>query len=404
MLPLLLLLAICWPATAVNAPPSSACYSNLTTLCVMHNVCLHHDAATNHTTLTHYTHARHAMPDDMLVRWRNVSYVQEEGAAFEQAASSARAHFRNVTLFMVMYQMHLPHYFEEELAVLPVYHRWADFGLPSPPARVVNMLWHVSPPGFYRYAYHDAFVSLYAANRSVAAEDPGVLVPDTVGAHAAWDSVWAKHVRAGDVVRETGAASSTSLCFDAIAFNAEGYWFHSPRDADAVRARATKAWGLDFTHDDICILQRRNHRAIANVGDVVTWLHQRTGVRARVFEMDRRPPHAQAALMATCGVLITPHGANEVNMAFMPAGGLVVELIPVSYHYATHYFKAFAKSAGLRSHHVVVPLERLTNDDGCLARYAAHPDQACHDGIGECHWCYKQSNMTLVEADLDGLF
>jgi hypothetical protein len=91
-------------------------------------------------------------------------------------------------------------------------------------------------------------------------------------------------------------------------------------------------------------------------------LERRTGKCVRVFQMERRPPHGQATLMATCGVLVTPHGANEISLNFVPEGALLVELIPAVYHAAFHYFQSLAASNGLRTRHVVVPTKRLHND------------------------------------------
>ena len=54
------------------------------------------------------------------------------------------------------------------------------------------------------------------------------------------------------------------------------------------------------------------------------------------------PPHAQAMLMASCGVLVTPHGANEGNIMFKPEHAALIELMPVAYHITVDYFKTMA--------------------------------------------------------------
>jgi hypothetical protein len=392
-----LVLAALAGLTAAAPAARGGCIAGLTTLCVLRDACLERPAP-GVATLVQYgvpAGAEAVAVPPRPMRWSNVT-VAASPRPFAEAVAGARALFRGSTLLSVMYQMHLPHYLEDALATLPLYLRPADFGLDGPPQRNPLLLGHVSPPGFYKYGYHRAFQALFS-NASTDWEG-GVLADDAFHTDA-WAAFWSKLALPGDDVRPTG----DRLCFETVAFNTVGRWHHSVADARALRARVAADWGLAYSHDDVCVLQRRDHRAIANLDEVVAMLKRRTGKCVRVFQMESRPPHGQATLMATCGVLVTPHGANEINVNFLPEGALVVELVPAVFHLVIDYFKGLSISNGLRTHHVVVPYERLHNDKGCLATHAGAPWGSCYTGVGECHWCYKQSNMTVIEADFEGV-
>lgn len=392
-----LVLAVLAGVAAAAPAARGGCVANLTTLCVLRHACLERPAP-GVATLVQY-----GVPDGAEVVathhfWGNVT-VAASPRPFAEAATGARVLFRGITLLNTMYEMHLPHYMEDALATLPLFLRPADFGLDGPPQRNPFLLAHVSPPGYYKYGYHRAFQALFS--NATTDWEAGALVDDAFYTDT-WDAFWSKHALPGDDVRPTG----NRLCFETVAFNAVGQWHHSVADARELRARAARDWGLAYSHDDVCVLQRRDHRAIANLDEVVAMLERRTGKCVRVFQMEGRPPHGQATLMATCGVLVTPHGANEINVNFLPVDALLIEFIPEVYHVTVltmNYFKGLAASNGQRTHHVVVPYERLHNDNGCLATHAGAPWSACYLGVGECHWCYKQSNMTVIEADFEGV-
>ena len=396
--PVIAAVAILRLVAAAAAAPGDGCTSELTTLCVLRNVCIE-QTAPGATTWTQYgvgDDAAHShVQATTFQRYRNVT-VAASATAFDAAAADARALFRGTSLFMYMYQMHLPHFMEEALATLPFFARPESFGLAAPPARQLFFLGHVSPPGYYKYDYHKALQSLYT---NVSSEwDSGILAADAFNA-GSWDAFWSKAALLGDVVRPAGA----KMCFEAVALNDDGMWHHSVRDARFLRQQAARQWGLDYSRSDMCVLQRKGTRAIANLDELVAMLNARTGKCVRVFEMERRPPHAQAALMASCGVLVTPHGANEANMVFMPEDATLVELMPVAYDGAVDYFKKLAASCGIRGHHAVIPYERLHSGDGCLANFGSVAYLDCLKELGKCVWCYKQSNMTVAVEDLAGI-
>ena len=101
-----------------------------------------------------------------------------------------------------------------------------------------------------------------------------------------------------DIVRPSG----DKMCFESIALNDQGMWHHSVQDGSFLRRQAAQQWGLDYSHNDVCALQRKGTRSISNLDELVAMLKQRTGKWVCIFEMEQRPPHAQAKLMASCGV------------------------------------------------------------------------------------------------------
>lgn len=175
------------------------------------------------------------------------------------------------------------------------------------------------------------------------------------------------------------------------------------QDARFLRRQAGQQWGLDYSHNDVCALQRKGTRAISNLDELVAMPEQRIGKWVRIFGMEQRPPHAQATLMATCGDLVTPHGANEGNIMFMPEHAALIELMPVAYHVTVDYFKTMAASCLIRSHLAVIPYERLHSGDGCLDNSGNVSYMDCYRELGKCVWCYKQSNMTVVGEDSAGI-
>jgi capsular polysaccharide biosynthesis protein len=62
------------------------------------------------------------------------------------------------------------------------------------------------------------------------------------------------------------------------------------------------------------------------------------------------------ALWAQADVVLGPHGAGLTNMAFMRAGGLVLELLPVN-QTGAHYHR-IAAAAGLQHHYYLLDGER----------------------------------------------
>jgi len=79
-----------------------------------------------------------------------------------------------------------------------------------------------------------------------------------------------------------------------------------------------------------------------------------------VIHFERAPFRSQAALMGSFDILITPHGAQETGIAFMPRCACVLELLPDNYFFP-RFYGTLASIAGIQ--HAYMYLAKNTSDE-----------------------------------------
>jgi hypothetical protein len=117
----------------------------------------------------------------------------------------------------------------------------------------------------------------------------------------------------------------------------------------------------------IAVINRRNTRTLLNVHDIVEDLRSHfqlaqdssTTTTIPEFYFEDASFEEQVTALSAMDILITPHGAQETGLVFLPKCGGVLELIPEQYYYPK-FFGTLAASAGLD--HSFLYLARNTSD------------------------------------------
>lgn len=98
----------------------------------------------------------------------------------------------------------------------------------------------------------------------------------------------------------------------------------------------------------IAMLNRRRTRRILNdqeiVDDLTTYLQ--LPYKIPIFHFEGKPLQYQVETLSKIDILVTPHGAQETNIVFLPSCGAVLEVVPENYWYTT-FFGTLAASSGL---------------------------------------------------------
>ena len=112
----------------------------------------------------------------------------------------------------------------------------------------------------------------------------------------------------------------------------------------------------------IAILTRQRLRRIKNVKDLAISLqqHYKLDHEIPVIHFERAPFRNQAAVMGSIDILVTPHGAQETGIAFMPRCACVLELLPDNYFFP-RFYGTLASTAGIQ--HAYMYLAKNTSDE-----------------------------------------
>jgi hypothetical protein len=98
----------------------------------------------------------------------------------------------------------------------------------------------------------------------------------------------------------------------------------------------------------IAILNRRQTRKIVNAKDIVKnlRLHLDNNIEIPELYFEGLSFRDQVRALSNIDILITPHGAQETGLVFLPTCGGVLELIPNGYYYP-NFFGTLAATSGL---------------------------------------------------------
>jgi Glycosyltransferase 61 len=112
----------------------------------------------------------------------------------------------------------------------------------------------------------------------------------------------------------------------------------------------------------IAILTRSRVRRIKNAKEIATSLqrHYKFTRTIPVVYFEKAPFRSQVAVMGSVDILITPHGAQETGVAFLPRCGGVLELLPDGYFFP-RFYGTLASTAGVE--HAYIYLAKNTSDD-----------------------------------------
>ncbi|GJN05992.1 hypothetical protein PR202_ga23675 [Eleusine coracana subsp. coracana] len=237
----------------------------------------------------------------------------------------------------------------------------------------------------------DVLVPLFATARRLAGDDDDVhlLVRD---AQPWWLDRYGPLLRGlsrhavvdVDVDRSSGSSGGAAvLCFPRVVV---GLDFHKEMSVDAARTMpggytmadfagiVRRSYGLprdtatrlhgNNTGDDgprprLLIISRKSTRTFTNI-DAITSTATALGFDPIVAEPERYASLAAfARVVNSCDVMVGVHGAGLANLVFLPAGGVVVQVVPLGGldAVAAEDFGAPARDAGLRYVHYAVGVE-----------------------------------------------
>jgi hypothetical protein len=113
----------------------------------------------------------------------------------------------------------------------------------------------------------------------------------------------------------------------------------------------------------IAIIDRKSNRKIPNIAEVVAdlQLHFPLNYEIPVIYLERTSFEDQVKILSGIDILITPHGAQETGVVFMPDCGSVLEMFPDHYYYP-RFFGSLAASAGLKHSFLNLALNTSLHD------------------------------------------
>jgi hypothetical protein len=160
------------------------------------------------------------------------------------------------------------------------------------------------------------------------------------------------------------------------------YQVSSPNDMASLRSSVLNALSLTnqvncHTQPRIAMINRKKTRHIINSREILDSLGSHIGLDYKVPEifLERKALKQQVETLSNIDILITPHGAQETSIVFMPHCGQVLEILPENYYYA-NFFGTLAATAGL-GHLVLYVAQNATeknywmnsrNPDFCLSK------------------------------------
>jgi hypothetical protein len=105
------------------------------------------------------------------------------------------------------------------------------------------------------------------------------------------------------------------------------FWFPNSGECELFRSTMIKQSGVMLQPPSSVLILQRSTRGLHNVEALQSFLRARFSLPVKVAHFDDRTSFAeQVGSLSGAKVLVTPHGAGEVNMAFMEKGGIVVEV------------------------------------------------------------------------------
>jgi hypothetical protein len=148
--------------------------------------------------------------------------------------------------------------------------------------------------------------------------------------------------------------------------NDTSYQAASTNDMAVLRSRALSALSLNSTASSsgchrtalatasntrvprIALVNRRSNRRLMNTQEILEDLQSHFDLPYNIPEMlfEGKSFDFQVQALSTIDILITPHGAQETGLVFLPKCGGVLEIIPGGYFYP-NFFGTLAASAGL---------------------------------------------------------
>eukprot|EP00038_Savillea_parva_P011159 m.195506 g.195506 ORF g.195506 m.195506 type:complete len:528 (-) comp19505_c0_seq1:70-1653(-) len=228
--------------------------------------------------------------------------------------------------------------------------------------------------------------------------------------HAGTNSKVAVDLNEDSFKQLSSSAQNYSVCFQEL-WLAGGLWTFDLHAADTLRQRVRSVLGLPLPSPrHLCIVNRGGSRRITNAGEVADFLSQNSTSRnVRVFTLDGEPPAKQIALISSCALAISPHGAQITNSIFMPRGAVVIEVFSWSMAAVATlltggtntYFAKEAVRAGLVHETVVATRSELDPHapDSCGScwndKWSAYNDTEMRQcttlgkDTDDCHFCAK---------------
>jgi Glycosyltransferase 61 len=127
------------------------------------------------------------------------------------------------------------------------------------------------------------------------------------------------------------------------------------KDITSTSANNADADGVkDVTHISesyprIAILNRLKDRSFLNVKEIAASINSvilNNHSKAPIITLERMSFIQQIKFFADYDIILTPHGAQETGLAFMPRCGAIMEVLPKSYHWP-EFFGSLADAAGI---------------------------------------------------------
>jgi len=139
-----------------------------------------------------------------------------------------------------------------------------------------------------------------------------------------------------DVTFDDTHSGLGNVCFrEAVVGGQTLTLFQGPFDAQIWRRIIEQSYGVVLERRDVVIFRREHSRVLVNADDVRS-LTQRVFGEERVREVSfwqEVPFVKQLETMSKAAVLISTHGSNSNHAIYMPAGGVVIEIVGVKADY-----------------------------------------------------------------------
>ena len=225
------------------------CKHNLTLVCTLRKACIEFSDSSEsrlvvygsrHEAASHLSLVKHH-----LTLWPKIDLAFSPMEEYDRAAEKASVTFPGQSIFMFPYQLHFPHFLEQFQMFTSYY---TDDASTDPNLFIISKMDQSFPLDYQRQYYN------LLSRKPVLWE----YVPSSQAFTASsFDSYWARvYAFQNSFSKDRDDISSSSsdhvpaekktACFDSIAFNSDGMWYHSTSDASRVRDKATKSWGTRF--------------------------------------------------------------------------------------------------------------------------------------------------------------
>lgn len=160
-------------------------------------------------------------------------------------------------------------------------------------------------------------------------------------------------------------ASSLSVSAYSVWPDSVSYQTTTPEKIRSLYYSILQALDLDDQHpNDSCIprislLNRDKTRRLLNSQEIRTHLQMNLGVDIPEYDFEGQSLQYQLETMARTDILVTPHGAQETSIVFMPPDANILEILPQDF-YTPHFFGTLAATAGI--YHKFLYMAQNTSD------------------------------------------